>query len=342
MYLNKVFSRNLVRHSYISLKRFSTTSKRNHSVCVIGADGGIGSMLSLLLKLKPDLVTDIRMHDIRESVNGVAMDLSHINRSGTVRGYTGRSQLKKALKGADIVVISGGISKVAVMTRENLFIENASIMEEFARVCAEMCSEALIDIVTNPVNSCVPVFCETMRKLGTFNPTKVIGVTTLDLMRISTFIASMKGLDPRKVTCPVVGGHSLLTMVPLLSQCNPPINFSEDETVELFNKVRIAGEEVVRAKAGNGAAQIAMAYSLAYFIFDQLKAKRGKADVVQCGYVANNAHKTKYFATKLLLGTDGIIKDLGLGKLSSFEQEKIYEAIPIILRDVDTAERFIR
>lgn len=342
MHLTKILSGTLRRGRFILQKHFSTRNKPYISICVIGAAGGIGSALSLLLKLQPHLVSEIRMQDIDKSMLGIAMDLSHINTPVTVQGYTGGSQLKDALKGADVVVITGGISKVPVMTRENLLAPNAIIMRDLAIACSELCPNAIIDIVTNPVNSCLPIFCETMGRLGTLNPTKVIGVTTLDVTRIQTFIANMKGLDPRQVTCPVIGGHSLVTMIPLLSQCKPHINFSENETEALFNKIRTAGDEVMKAKRGNGTAQLSMAYSAAYFIFEQLKAMTGKPDVVQCGYSMNNIHKTEYFSSKLLLGKDGIIKDLGLGKLSNFEKEKLNEAIPLILKDVETGRKFLK
>jgi malate dehydrogenase len=50
---------------------------------VLGAAGGIGQPLSLLLKMNP-LVTDLRLFDIANTP-GVAADLSHLNTTATVR-----------------------------------------------------------------------------------------------------------------------------------------------------------------------------------------------------------------------------------------------------------------
>jgi len=54
-------------------------------VAVLGAAGGIGQPLSLLLKLNPR-VTELALYDIK-GAPGVAADISHINTKSTVRGY---------------------------------------------------------------------------------------------------------------------------------------------------------------------------------------------------------------------------------------------------------------
>ena len=53
---------------------------------------------------------------------------------------------------------------------------------------------------------------------GTYNPKKLFGVTTLDVIRARMFIAEILGVDPKDVTVPVVGGHAGITILPLLSQ----------------------------------------------------------------------------------------------------------------------------
>jgi len=53
---------------------------------------------------------------------------------------------------------------------------------------------------------------------GTFNPSRLFGVTTLDVVRAEAFIAEILGVDPKDVTLPVIGGHAGVTILPLLSQ----------------------------------------------------------------------------------------------------------------------------
>lgn len=46
----------------------------------------------------------------------------------------------------------------------------------------------------------------------------IFGVTTLDVVRSNTFVAEAKGSDVSQTNVPVVGGHSGVTILPLLSQ----------------------------------------------------------------------------------------------------------------------------
>jgi malate dehydrogenase len=80
------------------------------------------------------------------------------------------------------------------------------------------------------VNSTLPIAVETLKKHNVYNPVKVFGVTTLDVIRASTFVAHALNLpDPKAVKIPVVGGHSGATILPLLSQCQPPVTLTDEQ-----------------------------------------------------------------------------------------------------------------
>ena len=83
-------------------------------------------------------------------------------------------------------------------------------------------SQAIINIISNPVNSTVPIAAEVLKKAGVYDPKKVIGVTTLDVVRANTFVAEMFDLDMKDVDVPVIGGHAGTTILPLLSQVSQP------------------------------------------------------------------------------------------------------------------------
>ncbi len=51
----------------------------------------------------------------------------------------------------------------------------------------------------------------------------------------------------------------------------------------------------------------------------------GKSGVVECAFVQSDVTEAKYFATPIVLGKNGVEKNLGLGKLSAFEQVKLKE-----------------
>merc|ERR1711884_909001 len=255
-------------------RSFSTSSSNNVSVAVMGAAGGIGQPLSMLLKLNP-AVTKLALYDI-VATPGVAADLSHIETPGRVAGFMGADQLEASLVGAEIVVIPAGVPRKPGMTRDDLFNTNASIVAGIAAAAAEVCPDACLAIISNPVNSTVPIASEVFKKAGKLNPDKIFGVTTLDIVRANKFISELKGLDPQDVNCPVVGGHAGITIMPLISQCSPAVSFEADALKALTERIQDAGTEVVKAKAGAGSATLSMAYAAARFTDSLIKAMNGQ------------------------------------------------------------------
>ena len=59
-------------------------------------------------------------------------------------------------------------------------------------------------------------------------------MTTLDSVRANTFVAEAKGLDVRDVEVPVIGGHSGVTILPLLSQVSCMLPVGIVYTLELL------------------------------------------------------------------------------------------------------------
>ena len=96
-------------------RSFSTSAQNNANVAVLGASGGIGQPLALLLKNSP-LVSRLTLY-----TPGVAADLSHIETRTTVKGYLGPEQLPDCIKGCDVVVIPAGVPRKPGMTRDDLF-----------------------------------------------------------------------------------------------------------------------------------------------------------------------------------------------------------------------------
>ncbi|XP_014287413.1 malate dehydrogenase, mitochondrial isoform X1 [Halyomorpha halys] len=326
----------------LSIQRLFSTSKRaSVKVAVLGASGGIGQPLSLLLKLN-SLVTELSLYDIKHTP-GVAADLSHIDRNSVTKSSQGPKSLKVALTGMEVVVIPAGVPRKPGMTRDDLFTSNASIVRDLVDAVAKTCPKAIVAIVTNPVNSCVPVAAEMLKKHGVYNPRKLFGVTTLDLIRASTFIGNLKGLDPSTVSVPVIGGHSGETIVPVMSQCKPYVKLTDDEICSLTNRIQNAGTEVVKLKAGAGSATLAMAFAGSRMVDAIMRAFRGQSNVVECSFVAYDYNEEiRYFATPLLLGRNGIEKNLGVPKLTTLEKELLEEAIPTLKKNIQKGEKFVQ
>ena len=123
------------------------------------------------------------------------------------------------------------------MTRDELFTKNAGIVAALITGVAKWCPNAYVLIISNPVNSTVPIAAEVLKAHGVFDARKLFGVTTLDVVRASTFVSQITGeADPRKIAVPVVGGHSGDTIVPLLSLTTPAVTIPADKVDALINR----------------------------------------------------------------------------------------------------------
>jgi len=322
-------------------RQLSTSGARDMRVAVLGAGGGIGQPLALLLKHSP-LITELACYDVAPFTPGVAKDLSHIETAATVSAYTGPDELDACVKGCSLVIVPAGMPRKPGMTRDDLFNTNAEIAMNLADACARNCPDACLAIITNPVNSTVPIAMEVYKKHGIDHSKKLFGVTTLDVVRANTFISELKGLEPSKTNVPVIGGHSGVTILPLLSQVVPTTKFSDEELESLTVRIQEAGTEVVKAKAGAGSATLSMAYAGARFGFSVLEALKGKTGLVECAYVASNITDASYFASPILLGQNGVERNLGVGQLSDFEADKLAnEVLPELKTNIAKGEEFV-
>ncbi|XP_037924916.1 malate dehydrogenase, mitochondrial [Hermetia illucens] len=321
-------------------RNFSTSSTNNFKVAVCGASGGIGQPLSLLLKVNP-LVTDLALYDIVHTP-GVAADLSHIDTASGVKGYVGAEQVAACLKGADLVVIPAGVPRKPGMTRDDLFNTNAGIVRDLASAIADNCPKALIAIITNPVNSCVPIAAEVLKSKGKYDPRRLFGVSTLDIVRARKFISDSCKVDVNTVDIPVIGGHSGVTIIPVISQCKPKVSFSQPDLEKITVRIQEAGTEVVKAKAGAGSATLSMGYAGARFAISALKALNGEKNVVECAYVESKVTEAAYFSTPLLLGKNGIEENLGLPKLNDFEKKLLDTALPELKKNINKGIEFAK
>lgn len=300
-------------------------------VTVLGAAGGIGQALSLLLKTQLPKGSDLALFDIAPVTPGVAVDLSHIPTSVSVKGY-GQEGLTDALKGADIVLIPAGVPRKPGMDRSDLFNMNAGIIRNLVENIADTCPKALVGIITNPVNTTVAIAAEVLKAKGVYDKNRLFGVTTLDVIRAETFVAELKGLSAEDIQVPVIGGHSGTTILPLLSQVQG-VEFTQEEIESLTHRIQNAGTEVVEAKAGGGSATLSMGQAAARFCLSLARAMQGET-VTEYAYVENDGGDATYFAQALKIGKNGIEGILPYGELSDFEQKSKTDMLDGLKKDI--------
>lgn len=310
----------------------ATPLLKQFNVAVLGAAGGIGQPLSLLMKTNPK-VKKLACYDIA-NVLGVAADLSHISTDADVVGY---EKVEDALSGTDIVLIPAGVPRKPGMTRDDLFDKNASVVKNLISTGAKVCPNAMFCIITNPVNSTVPIAAEVLKKAGVYNPKRLFGVTTLDLVRTERFVQGLKGVATK---IPVVGGHSGPTILPLLSQI-PGVQWTDEELASLTHRIQYAGDEVVKAK-GNGSATLSMAFAAWRFADSLLRALDGEKNVEEYAFVDSHVDKTPFFSSRIELDAGGICKIHPVPTLSVFEKAKYDEGITQLDKDIKKGQEWAR
>ncbi|RXK32762.1 malate dehydrogenase [Arsenophonus endosymbiont of Bemisia tabaci Asia II 3] len=308
-------------------------------LAILGAAGGIGQALALLLKNQLPSGSELSLYDIAPVTPGVAKDLSHIPTDVKVIGFAGEDPTP-ALDGADVVLISAGVGRKPGMDRSNLFNINAGIVRNLIEKVAQSCPKALIGIITNPVNTTVPIAAEVLKKAGVYDKNRLFGVTTLDIIRSNTFVAELKGKKPQEIEVKVIGGHSGVTILPLLSQI-ANVSFTEQQAEELTKRIQNAGTEVVEAKAGGGSATLSMGQAAARFGLSLIDALNGKENVIECAYVESDGEYARFFAQPIRLGKNGIEERLPINIRNKFEKNKLENMLETLNKDIKLGEDFI-
>lgn len=325
--------------SFVAPLGATAQQQRGFKVSVLGAAGGIGQPLSLILKMNP-LVTALTCYDVAPVTPGVAVDLSHISTNATCTGFTG-DDLKKALDGCDVVVIPAGVPRKPGMTRDDLFNINAGIVKTLITGCAEACPNACILVISNPVNSTVPIAREVLKAKGVYNPKKLFGVTTLDVCRAKTFVGRARGNDITKVKVPVIGGHAGTTIVPLLSQAEPKVTFTDAERDELTHRIMFGGDEVVKAKDGGGSATLSMALSGAEFTDSVMRGLSGEKGIVECTFIEQTAVAgVDFFSLPVTLGKEGVETIHHYGAVNAHEEKLIADMMGDLKAQADKGFAF--
>merc|ERR1712187_472309 len=197
--------------------------------------------------------------------------------------------------------------------------------------CAKYCPNAVVALIVNPVNSVVPAMTELWKKAG-LNPKKIVGVSTLDIVRANKFVQDMTG---KPASVPVIGGHAGKTILPLFSQDPAGASIDASKIPDLDARVQDAGTEVVKAKNGKGSATLSMAYSGAKLGRAVLSGLSG-VPVTECAYVESSVQAgLPYFASKVVFGKTGVQEVLPIGKLSDHEKKRLEELTPVLKGEIE-------
>lgn len=197
-------------------------------ISVIGA-GFVGSTVAYTLVVK-GVASEIVLVDVNlERAEGEAMDISHgapFAKSSVIRAGS-----YEDTKGSDVVIITAGTNQKPGETRIDLITRNAAIMRDVAGRVGEQSPNAVILVISNPVD----VMTYVARQVTGFPKNRVIGSgTVLDSSRFRYLLANRFDIDPRNVHGYIMGEHGD-SEFPAWSLVNIT-GMSLDEASDLFNK----------------------------------------------------------------------------------------------------------
>ncbi len=215
-----------------------------HKVTVIGA-GNVGATAAQ--RIAEAGLADVVLVDIVEGLpQGKGLDLAE---AAPVVGHDARvigTNDYADTAGSDIVVVTSGLARQPGMSRDDLLTKNAGIVRAVVTAAAAQSPNAILIIVTNPLDA----MCHVAMEASGFPRERVIGMAgILDSARFRTFIAMELGVSVEDTHAFVLGGHGD-TMVPLprySTVAGIPITelLSPDRVKALVDRTANGGAEIV-------------------------------------------------------------------------------------------------
>lgn len=284
---------------------------KRKKISVIGA-GFTGATTAFLVAQKE--LGDVVLVDIPQSENptkGKALDMLE---ASPVQGFDaniiGTSNYKDT-KDSDVVVVTAGVARKPGMSRDDLVNTNAKIMKSVAGEIAKYSPNAVILVLTNPVDA----MTYTIWKETGFPKERVIGQSgVLDTARFRTFIAQELNISVKDITGFVLGGHGD-TMVPLVRYSYAggiPLEklIPADRLEEIVQRTRVGGGEIVNL-LGNGSAYYAPAAALVEMVEAIVKDQRRVLPAI--AYLEGEyGYEGIYLGVPTIVGRNGLEKIIEL------------------------------
>ncbi|CAH2062910.1 unnamed protein product, partial [Iphiclides podalirius] len=323
------------RQNLMRFKHLCSVSYRNYQVAITGAGSEIGQTISLLLRTNPS-ISKLVLHDTLQYTPGVVLDLSHIPSKSKVKGYVGEDTLDEALQGSNLVIAAGGIPQHSDNVNRSILSKNADFIKEVASSVSLVSPLPFFGIVTEPINTLVPLAAEAMRNQASHDPNKLFGITGVDALQAQTLYARESALIQSECIVPVIGGHSRETMVPLFSQATPRSKLTEEKSQELTAILRNATPE----RSESHSPTLSVAYAVSIFVNSVLEALNGETVQVNA-LVENNDFGTSFFSGLVDVGPKGVSEMRTYTDLYHHECVLLESSIKQLHKDVDVGKKIM-
>ncbi|CBZ30149.1 putative malate dehydrogenase [Leishmania mexicana MHOM/GT/2001/U1103] len=325
----------------------SPAALKKGKVVLFGCSNAVGQPLSLLLKVNPhveELVCCSTPADGDMPGSGIAADISHIDTLPKVHYATDEGQWPALLRDAQLILLCFGSSFDPLRQDRDIALKAAApTMRRVMAAVASSDTKGNVAVVSSPVNALTPLCAELLKASGKFDPRKLFGVTTLDVIRTRKLVAGTLHMNPYDVNVPVVGGRGGVTACPLIAQTG--LRIPLEDILRISGEVQsygvpfevAAGADSHDALSTEVAPPVALglAYAACDFSTSLLKALRGDVGIVECALVESTIRsETPFFSSRVELGREGVQRIFPMGALTSYEHELIERAVPELTRDV--------
>jgi len=292
-------------------------------IAVVGA-GMVGSSAALKMALKE--LGDIVLVDVVEFVaEGKALDMAE---SSPLDGFdvalVGKTNDYSVIKDSDVVVITAGVPRKPGMTRMDLLMTNAGIVETISNHIRELAPNSIVIVVTNPLD----VMTYVAWKVTGFPRERVMGQAgVLDSIRMRYFVAQELGVSVKDVQAMVLGSHGD-QMVPLPRYTTvsgvPITELLPPETIERINdRTRKAGTEIVNLLK-TGSAYYAPGAAVAEMVEAIV---RDKKRLMPCSVLLKGEYGLNdvFIGVPVILGKNGVERIVEL-KLTEEELKALHQS----------------
>ena len=208
-------------------------------ISVVGA-GNVGASIAYALCMR-EFCDEIALVDIFGDVaRAKAIDLAQSSCVFNAKTSVCGGEDFALLEGSDIVIVTAGSPRKEGQTREDLLLKNAVVVKQTAQKIAEFAKNAVIIVVTNPLD----VMVWTAHKFSGFSKNKVVGMAgELDSARCRYELAILKNRDAKELKTKIVGAHNDEMIV---AQENINLNLSDTELETLKKETSTGGAKIVK------------------------------------------------------------------------------------------------
>ena len=272
-------------------------------VTVVGA-GNVGATAAQRLAEKE--LCDVVLVDIIEGVpQGKSLDLTEAAPIEKHDAHLTGTNDYDASAGSDIVIITAGIPRKPGMSRDDLISTNAGIMKNVTRAVSQKSPDAVLIIVSNPLDA----MCHVAYETSGFPKNRVMGMAgVLDSARFRAFISMELNVSVENTHAFVLGGHGD-TMVPLprySTVAGIPITelMAQDRIDALVDRTANGGAEIV-SLLKTGSAYYAPASAAVEMAESILKDKK---KILPCAAYLDGEYGLKglFIGVPVKLGANGI------------------------------------